>query len=104
MIARGAALFPENCSICHSNQPRAPLPDLRRMGAGIHAGFQQIVRGGLFVSRGMPSFADRLSEADVRAIQAYLIDTQGQLRTHELRLQAEGKPLDAQALTIMSNY
>ena len=65
---------------------------------------QQIVRGGLFVSRGMPSFADRLSEADVRAIQAYLIDTQGQLRTHELRLQAEGKPLDAQALTIMSNY
>ena len=104
MIARGAALFPENCSICHSNQPRAPLPDLRRMGAGVNAGFQQIVRGGLFVSRGMPSFADRLSEADVRAIQAYLIDTQGQLRTHELRLQAEGKPLDAQALTIMSNY
>ena len=31
MIASGALLFTANCSICHSNQPRAPLPDLRRM-------------------------------------------------------------------------
>ena len=104
MIARGAALFPSNCAICHSNQPRAPLPDLRRMGRGVHAGFQQIVRGGLFKSRGMPSFADRLSEADVHAIQAFLIDTQTTLRARELQLQAEGKPLDSQALTILSNY
>jgi len=104
LIARGNALFSENCAICHSNQPRAPLPDLRRMGPGIHAGFQQIVRGGLFVSRGMPSFADRLSEADVQAIQSWLIDTQGTLRARELQLQAEGKPLDSQSLTIMSSY
>lgn len=104
MLAQGGALFTENCMICHSNQPRAPLPDLRRMGPGIHAGFQQIVRGGLFVSRGMPSFADRLSEEQVRAIQAYLISLQGPLRERELELQRQGLPLDSQALTIMSNY
>jgi len=104
LIARGNALFSENCMICHSNQPRAPLPDLRRMAPAIHAAFEQIVLGGLFKSRGMPSFADRLSPDQVRAMQAYLIDTQGPLRAHELQLQAEGKPLDSQALTIMSNF
>ena len=104
MIARGNALFLANCTICHSNQPRAPLPDLRRMGRGVHAAFQQIVRGGLFKPNGMPSFEDRLSEEDVQAIHAWLIDTQGQLRERELQLQAEGKPLDTQSLTILSNF
>lgn len=104
MIAAGAAMFTANCSICHSNQPRAPLPDLRRMNRGVHAGFQQIVRGGLFVSRGMPHFEDRLSEEDVKAIHAWLISVQGPLRERELQLQAEGLPLDTQSLTILSNY
>ncbi len=49
MLATGNALFTENCMICHSNQPRAPLPDLRRMAPNIHAGFEQIVLQGLFV-------------------------------------------------------
>ena len=104
LIARGAALFPQNCSICHSNQPRAPLPDLRRMRRGIHAAFERIVLEGLLTPNGMPHFEDRLSKEDVAAIHAYLIDTQGKLRTHELQLQAEGKPLDSQALTILQSY
>ncbi len=104
MIARGAGLFTENCSICHSNQPRAPLPDLRRMNRGVHAGFQQILLNGLFVSRGMPAFDDRLSEDDVRAIHAWLISVQGPLREREMQLQADGLPLDTQSLTILSNY
>lgn len=104
MIARGNALFTANCSICHSNQPRAPLPDLRRMSGGVHGGFEQIVLGGLLRSRGMPSFHDRLSPEDTRAIHAWLIDTQGQLRRRELQLRAQGRPLDSQALTILSNF
>lgn len=104
IIARGQALMTENCMICHSNQPRAPLPDLRRIAPNVHAGFEQIVLGGLFRERGMPSFADRLTAEDVAAIQAYLISVQGPLRTRELELQRRGLPLDSQSLTILSNY
>jgi quinohemoprotein ethanol dehydrogenase len=104
ILAMGNALFTQNCMICHSNQPRAPLPDLRRMAPNIHAGFDQILLQGLFVPQGMPSFADRLTPDQVRAIQAYLISVQGPLRERELELQQRGLPLDSQALTIMSNY
>lgn len=104
MIAQGGALFAANCTICHSNQPRAPLPDLRRMQPGTHAGFEQIVLGGLLVPRGMPKWDDRLNADQVRAIHAFLIDTQGKLRTRELELQRRGLPLDTQSLTILSSY
>ncbi len=103
-IAIGSLLFTENCSICHSNQPRAPLPDLRRMNSGVHAAFEQIVLEGLLVPNGMPRWDDRLSPEQVRAIHAYLIETQGALRRHELDRQRRGLPLDTQALTILSNY
>lgn len=104
MIALGNTLFTENCSICHSNQPRGPLPDLRRIAPNVHAGFEQVVLGGLFKMNGMPSFDDRLDADQVKAIHAWLIDTQTKLRARELQLQAEGKPLDSQSLTILSNY
>jgi len=104
MIAMGAGLFTENCSMCHSNQPRAPLPDLRRMGRGIHAAFDGIVLGGAFVERGMPKWDDVLTPAQSHAIHAWLIDEQGKVRARELQLQAEGKPLDEQGLTILSNF
>ncbi|MFC3096904.1 PQQ-dependent dehydrogenase, methanol/ethanol family [Alteraurantiacibacter palmitatis] len=104
MLAMGNALFMANCSICHSNQPRAPLPDLRRMNEGVHAGFEQIVLGGLLVPRGMPKWDDRLTPDQVKAIHAWLIDTQAKLRTRELALQRRGLPLDTQSLTILSSY
>ncbi|MCB2065288.1 MAG: PQQ-dependent dehydrogenase, methanol/ethanol family [Erythrobacter sp.] len=104
MIALGQSLMTENCMICHSNQPRAPLPDLRRIAPNVHAGFEQIVLGGLFKEQGMPSFADRLTPEQVRAIHAYLISVQGPLRERELELQRRGLPLDSTSLTILSNY
>ncbi len=103
-IALGSALFTENCSICHSNQPRAPLPDLRRMRRGTHAIFDRIVLEGLLLPNGMPHFDDLLSPEQVQAIHAWLIDEQTRLRPRELQLQAEGKPLDSRTLTIMSNF
>ena len=104
MLAEGSGLFTANCSMCHSNQPRAPLPDLRRMKPGIHAAFEQIVLGGAFVPNGMPRWNDVLSPEQAHAIHAWLIDEQGKVRARELQLQAEGKPLDSQSLTILSNF
>ena len=104
MIAMGNALFTENCSICHSNQARAPLPDLRRMNEGTHEAFEQIVLEGLLLPNGMPRWDDVLDEDQAKAIHAFLIDQQKSLRERELKLQEEGKPLDSQSLTILSSF
>lgn len=103
-IARGQGLFFTNCAICHSNQPRSATPDLRRMDAGIHDMFQQIVLDGLLLPGGMPRWDDLLSPADADAIHAWLIDEQGKLRARELKLKEAGQPLDAPSLAILSNY
>jgi quinohemoprotein ethanol dehydrogenase len=103
-IARGMTLFFGNCALCHSNQPRSITPDLRRMSEGTHQAFRQIVLGGLLVPNGMPRWDDRLSEKDVAAIHAYLIDLQGKARIDELEKQKRGLPLDTPGLTILSNY
>jgi quinohemoprotein ethanol dehydrogenase len=103
-IAQGSLLFTVNCSICHSNQPRGPLPDLRRMNKGVHASFDKIVLEGLLLPNGMPRWDDRLKPDQVKAIHAYLIDEQGKARARELALQKAGKPLDSRSLTILSNF
>jgi quinohemoprotein ethanol dehydrogenase len=104
MIANGSLLFTANCSICHSNQPRAPLPDLRRLTGPKHAAFDQIVLEGLFLPNGMPRFDDLLKPDQVKAIHAFLIDEQGKTRMRELQLQREGKPLDSRSAMILSNF
>ncbi|WP_324699201.1 PQQ-dependent dehydrogenase, methanol/ethanol family [Novosphingobium sp. RL4] len=104
VIARGQAVFFGNCSMCHSNQLRAPVPDLRRMAPETHAAFDRVVLEGLFVPAGMPRWDDVISKEDAKAIHAYLIDEQGKVRSRELKLRAEGKPLDAPSLTVLSNY
>jgi len=104
MIAMGSALFTENCAMCHSNQPRAPLPDLRRMSKGTHAAFDQIVLEGLLLANGMPRWDDAITPDQARAIHAFLIDTQKQVRARELELQKRGLPLDTQSLTILSSF
>lgn len=103
-IALGSALFTDNCAICHSNQPRAPLPDLRRMAKGTHDMFDKIVLEGALLQNGMPRWNDVLSPDQAQAIHAFLIDEQGKLRARELKLQAAGKPLDSRSLTIMSSF
>jgi len=104
LIAQGSALFTANCTMCHSNQPRAPLPDLRRMSKGTHEVFEQIVLGGMLLDNGMPRFNDLLTREQVGAIHAFLIDEQGKVRARELKLQEAGKPLDSRSLTILSNF
>jgi quinohemoprotein ethanol dehydrogenase len=74
-IARGGALFGNDCAVCHINLPRGGTPDLTRLPPAIHAAFDQIVLGGLLKNDGMPQWDDVLSKDDAHAIHAYLIDT-----------------------------
>jgi len=103
-IAMGSALFSENCAMCHANQPRAPLPDLRRMAEGTHEAFDQIVLEGLLVPNGMPRWDDVLKPEQAKAIHAFLIAEQGRLHERETKLKAAGKPLDAPGLVLMSSF
>lgn len=73
-VARGQALFDQDCSVCHINLPRGGTPDLTRLPPAIHAMFDRIVLGGLLKNDGMPQWGDVLSKDDAHAIHAYLID------------------------------
>ena len=84
-IAKGAVLFSDNCSICHSNQPRAPVPNLLDMRQGTHAAFDRIVLDGLLLPNGMPRWDDLLDAEDTRAIHAYLIDEQQEAYARDQR-------------------
>lgn len=103
-IAMGQTLFFGNCALCHSNQLRSITPDLRRMNEGTHKVFNEIVLKGLLLLNGMPRWDDRLTETDVNAIHAYLIDLQAKTRAEEIEKKKRGLPLDAPQLTILSNY
>lgn len=84
VIARGASLFAQNCSRCHTNaSPRGSTPDLRRMSAATHAAFDQIVLKGALRPRGMPQWDDVLSAADTRAIHAHLVSKAWEAYGHE---------------------
>lgn len=103
-LARGQGLFYANCAICHSNQIRSGVPDLRRLPPEVHEAFDKIVLEGAFLPMGMPRWDDVLSKKDAHALHAWLIDEQGKERKRELELKAQGKPLDSPSLTILSNY
>jgi quinohemoprotein ethanol dehydrogenase len=69
----GEVKFTEQCSRCHVFGTSV-TPDLRKLPSGLHGVFKDIVLGGILAPAGMESFSDILSEADVDAIHAYLID------------------------------
>lgn len=78
-LAEGEVLYNRFCSRCHVFG-RGVLPDLRRLDPATHQIFDVIVRGGAYASKGMGRFDDVLSEADVHAVHAYLIDQAWQLK------------------------
>jgi quinohemoprotein ethanol dehydrogenase len=49
------------------------IKDLRHMSGETHGKFKDIVLGGIYVDKGMASFADLLTDAQVSDIHAYLI-------------------------------
>jgi quinohemoprotein ethanol dehydrogenase len=72
-VELGEIKFNEQCSRCHVFGLNV-TPDLRKLPSGFHDVFKNIVLGGIFAPAGMESFSDILSEADVDAIHAYVID------------------------------
>jgi quinohemoprotein ethanol dehydrogenase len=72
-IEHGEIKFIEQCSRCHVFG-LSVTPDLGKMPPELHAVFKNIVLKGALAPAGMESFDDILSEADVDAIHAYVID------------------------------
>ncbi|HEY1313078.1 MAG TPA: PQQ-dependent dehydrogenase, methanol/ethanol family [Steroidobacteraceae bacterium] len=72
-IEAGEVKFTEQCTRCHQLGPSS-TPDLRKLNAGLHAAFKDIVLKGVLAPAGMERFDDILSETDVDNIHAYLID------------------------------
>ncbi|MGH7678651.1 MAG: PQQ-dependent dehydrogenase, methanol/ethanol family [Gemmatimonadaceae bacterium] len=73
-IEEGRKLYATYCFSCHGvNAVAGALPDLRYASADVHRDFEAIVLQGARVAGGMPSFADLLTPAQARAIQAYVV-------------------------------
>jgi PQQ-dependent dehydrogenase (methanol/ethanol family) len=75
-LRRGKHLYNEHCFVCHGVSAKSSLvvPDLRYLTAERHATFEQIVRDGMLETRGMPRFAEDLSQTDAKAVHAYVIE------------------------------
>ena len=72
-INAGEIKFNEECTRCHA-LGLSTTPDLRRLDAGRHAAFKDILLRGAFAPAGMERFDDILSEKDADNIHAYLIE------------------------------
>lgn len=76
-IRRGEVLFVQECSRCHVFGVSV-TPDLRTIPLEQPGFFEQVVLKGSLAPFGMEKFDDLLTEADVDAIRAYLIDQASQ--------------------------
>ena len=72
-IGRGEVLFVQECSRCHVFGISV-TPDLRTIPLTQGGFLDQVLLKGLFSQGGMEKFHDLLSEPDIHAIRAYLID------------------------------
>ena len=74
-IAAGAAAYGANCAQCHGPDAASQnaIPDLRVSMPAIYEQYADILLNGTRAARGMPSFAGRLTAADVDAIKAYVL-------------------------------
>src|SRR5690606_39078982 len=72
-VQRGAQLYAQTCAVCHGQRAIGGVKDLRHMTPETHGLFDRIVLEGLYLERGMASFADLLDKDDADAIHAYLI-------------------------------
>jgi|SRR5262245_42835390 len=70
-IEAGAMLYDEHCASCHGEKLRSSgaIPDLRELGAGDRARFDQVVSDG---KGQMPSFQGLLSALELDQLWAYI--------------------------------
>jgi quinohemoprotein ethanol dehydrogenase len=72
-VRAGQLLFSQTCAVCHGQDAIGGVKDLRHMTRETHGLFNQIVREGLYLERGMGNFSDILDQEGADAIHAYLI-------------------------------
>lgn len=75
MAEAGFKVFHRYCAVCHGflTYSSGLLPDLKWSTADTHKDYEDIILGGKLKDRGMASFADQLTAADVKAVQAYVL-------------------------------
>jgi quinohemoprotein ethanol dehydrogenase len=74
-MARGQALYLDRCSRCHAmGGALGVYPNLWRMQPGTIAAFRAIVRDGALKMGGMGAFADQLSDSEIEAIRAFIVN------------------------------
>ncbi|MDJ0789938.1 MAG: PQQ-dependent dehydrogenase, methanol/ethanol family [Myxococcota bacterium] len=74
-VEQGRVLYGTHCFRCHGVNAISGglLPDLRHSSRQTHEQWRPIVLGGTLANKGMASFADVLSPAEVDAIQHYVV-------------------------------
>ncbi len=73
-VEEGAELYYRHCVWCHGLGPVGTVnADLRLMTAETHERYQAIVRGGLYLDKGMDAFADVVSEEEAELIRQFVI-------------------------------
>lgn len=77
LAAKGESFYAANgCELCHGIQMvhgGGTARDLHRTSEAFHKRFDEIVRGGMLNSIGMPRFS-YLSDDDLKALQAYIVN------------------------------
>jgi len=74
-IARGQALFEQQCNRCHVMGGAAGIyPDLWNMPPEIIDAFDMIVGEGALAEAGMGNFSSSLSKADIDAVKAFIVN------------------------------
>lgn len=78
LVAAGKLVWDGNgCEICHGVNVVGGIgsvPDLRRINSARLDLFSEIVRGGLLKANGMPIFADSISEKELPALKAFIMN------------------------------
>jgi len=75
VLKRGEALFLDRCSRCHvAGGGPAVYPNLWNMRPETIEAFHAIVGEGALAYAGMANFSDQLSDSDIAAIKAYIVD------------------------------
>ena len=81
-ISQGWRLYSRHCVWCHGLGPVGTVnADLRMMTAETHDLFQAIVRGGLYLEKGMDSFADVVTQEEAELIRQFVISRATEART-----------------------
>ena len=75
VLTRGERVYQRHCAYCHGDGMRTGgvVKDLRQSSPGIHALWQDIVRGGILKDMGMVSFKDYVTEDDAEAVRQYAL-------------------------------